>query len=405
MIFRPSGSSLRAFPLMALVWLVSGESACSRSDAPAGPPASQPVLAPAPAPPAPAAPTLTLPTDPAPELTPALASKLAALPLSCVGRPYPNKPGHVHADAAEAVPHPQKTPIFSGCFDWHSSVHMHWTLVRLLGRFPDLPEAPRIVAALDAAFTPEKAALELAFFRTPHNATFERTYGWAWYLRLAGELARLDHPRAAAWRAALAPLTAHLRDASITYFDKLPKPVRHGVHANTAFAMDHMLGYARAVQDRDFEAALSGRARDFFLADRACPAAYEPSGVDFVSPCLAEAHLLAQVLPPGEFVAWFDAFLPPPVSPEFANLRALPPITDPKDYVIGHLVGLGFHRAWCYRGLAAAFSAADPRRRWFTALAASHLTEGLAGMDRTGYGGEHWLASFATYALTAEPNP
>ncbi len=378
-----------------------GRSSKDRAD-PAGPPtpgkAPDQVAPAAPAPPAP-------PEVDAPELTAALASKLAALPLSCVGKPYPNKPGHVFASDAEAVPHPQKTPIFFGCFDWHSSVHMHWTLVRLLRRFPDLPEAPRVVAALDAAFTPEKAAAELAFFRTPHNATFERTYGWAWFLRLAGELALLDHPRAPAWRGALAPLTAHLRDASIAYFDKLPKPVRHGVHANTAFAMDHMLRYARAVQDRDFEAALTRRARDFFLADRACPAAYEPSGVDFVSPCLAEAHLLAQVLPPSEFTAWFDAFLPSPADPGFASLRALPPITDPKDYVIGHLVGLGFQRAWCYRGLASAFPEADPRRRWFTALAASHLAEGLAGMDRTGYGGEHWLASFATYALTAEATP
>jgi hypothetical protein len=248
---------------------------------------------PVPAPAASPAPAVTPPAVTAPELTPALASKLAALPLSCIARPYPNKPGHVHATDAEAVPHPRKTPIFSGCFDWHSSVHMHWTLVRLLGRFPDLPEAPRIVAALDAAFTPEKAALELAFFRTPHNATFERTYGWAWYLRLAGELASLEHPRAAAWRAALTPLTAHLRAAAIAYYDKLPKPVRHGVHANTAFAMDHMLRYARAVPDRDFEAALTRRARDFFFADHTCPALYEPSGVDFVSPCLAEAYLLA----------------------------------------------------------------------------------------------------------------
>ncbi|MBU1412656.1 DUF2891 domain-containing protein [Myxococcota bacterium] len=343
-----------------------------------------------------------LPSVEAPALTRALATKLAALPLACIGKPYPNKPGHVLASDAENLPHAQKTPIFHGCFDWHSSVHMHWTLVRLARLFPELPDRERILTLLDSQFTPAKVAAELAFFRTPHNTTFERTYGWAWLLRLAGEIALWKDPRARAWQAALTPLVRHIRDASMAHLDKLARPVRHGVHANTAFAMDMMLKYAQAVGDHDFEAALARRARDFYLADRDCPAAYEPSGVDFISPCLSEAHLLSQILPPAEFSAWFDAFLPAVGTPGFDNLRAPPQITDYKDYVIGHLVGLNFSRAWSYRGLAAAFPASDGRRAWFASLGAIHLIEGLLGMDRTGYGGEHWLASFATYALTVD---
>ena len=346
-----------------------------------------------------------LPRVVSPQLTRELAARLAALPLSCVGRPYPNKPGHVLASDDESAPHAQKTPIFQGCFDWHSSVHMHWTLVRLIRLFPDLPDRGRIVALLDAQFTPEKVAVELAFFRTPHNKTFERTYGWAWFLRLAGELALLPDPHAVAWRTALAPLEKHLRDASMAYLELLPKPVRHGVHANTAFAMDMMLKYAVAVGDAEFEAALKKRGRAFFLGDRDCPAAYEPSGVDFVSPCLAEAHLLSQVLPQAEFLPWFNAFLPSVFAAGFDNLRAPPPITDYRDYVIGHLVGLNFSRAWAYGELCAAFPEADGRRAAFSTLGAIHLVAGLQAMDQTGYGGEHWLASFATYALTAQPKP
>ncbi len=344
-----------------------------------------------------------LPTIEAPALTRELASKLARLPLACIGKPYPNKPGHVLASDAENLPHAQKTPIFSGCFDWHSSVHMHWTLVRLIRLFPDLPQRDEIVALLDARFTPDKVAAELAFFRTPHNATFERTYGWAWFLRLAGEIAQLKDPQARSWQAALAPLTRHIRDASLAHLEKLSNPVRHGVHANTAFAMDMMLKYAQAVGDTEFSDALKKRALFFFRADLDCPAAYEPSGVDFVSPCLSEAHLLSQVLPQAEFVRWFDAFLPAVGSPGFDNLRAPPQITDYKDYVIGHLVGLNFHRAGSFRALAAAFPESDGRRAWFASLASIHLIAGLLGMDQTGYGGEHWLASFATVALASNP--
>jgi hypothetical protein len=161
-----------------------------------------------------------------------------------------------------------------------------------------------------------------------------------------------------------------------------------------------MLKYARAAGDRAFEASLVRRARDFFLTDRACPAAYEPSGVDFVSPCLAQAHLLAQVLPATEFHSWLEAFLPAVGAPTFVTLRAPPHVTDYQDYVIGHLVGLNFQRAWSYRGLAGTFPEPDPRRARFESLASLHLLAGLVGMDRTGYGGGHWLASFATYALS-----
>ncbi len=345
-------------------------------------------------------PSFEIPRVSLPVLDRDLANRLSELPLSCIPRSYPNKPGHVYAEDAEAVPHRQKTPVFHGCFDWHSSVHMHWTLVRLLRVVPDLPRRPEIVKLLNDQFTPEKVATEVAFFNTPHNRTFERIYGWAWLLRLQGELMLSGEDEAHRWRETLAPLASMIRDRSIVFLEKLPKPVRPGTHQNTAFGMDHLWKYAKAADDRELLEVLRRQATFFFGQDAACPVSWEPSGVDFISPCLAEAHLMSSVLEQEEFVAWLDRFLPDPHTEAFSSLRTPPVITDLQDYVIGHLVGLNFQRAWAYLELAARLPEKDRRRNAFRQLGALHLAEGLKDMNRTGYGGEHWLASFAVNALT-----
>jgi hypothetical protein len=337
-----------------------------------------------------------------PVLSPDMAEKLALLPLSCIKKDYPNKPGHVHESNESAVSHTLKTPIFSGCFDWHSSVHMHWTLIRLMRIFPNLTQKDKIIELMNEQFTKEKVETEIAFLNEKYNRTFERTYGWAWLLRLQSELVLMNDENGKKWAEILDPLAKLIRDRSIEYFNKLPKPVRPGTHSNTAFSMDHMLKYAVISGDREFEEALKKRAVDFFYNDKNCPTDYEPSGVDFVSPCLAEAHLLSQVLEKNKFFNWFNEFLKNPGSYEFSFILNPPEITDHTDYVIGHLVGLNFQRAWSYTGISGVLEKNDYRKELFRSIAAIHLHEGLNGMDKTGYGGEHWLASFATYALTAE---
>jgi hypothetical protein len=331
-----------------------------------------------------------------------MAVKLSELPLSCITKKYPNKPGHIHADENDAVPHYEKTVIFSGCFDWHSAVHMHWTLVRLIRVFPDLPNRDKIIELLDSQFTSEKVAKEIEFFSAPYNKTFERIYGWAWLIRLQAEILISKETNAKNWGNALEPLVKIIRDRAIDYFNILPKPVRPGFHPNTAFAMDHILKYGTAANDQELVATIKKRALDFYKNDINCPTAYEPSGVDFISPCLAEAHLMSQVMEPEIFKDWLDKFLPSLKSSEFENVATPPYITDYKDYVIGHLVGLNFQRSWSYNGIAEVLDDKDPRKKLFKNLAATHLAEGINGMDKTGYGGEHWLASFATYALSCK---
>ncbi|MGI6395454.1 MAG: DUF2891 domain-containing protein [bacterium] len=331
-----------------------------------------------------------------------IAEKLAALSLSCILKPYPNKPGHIFTDEASEVTHTTKTPIFSGCFDWHSAVHMHWTLVRLIRLFPDLSQKQQIIELMNSQFTEEKVKAEFAFFSEKQNVVFERTYGWAWLLRLQSELALLGDENGKKWFEALSPLTKLIRNRSIEYFKKLPKPVRDGTHSNTAFSIDQMLNYATILKDREFEEILKEESLRFFSNDINCPTQYEPSGIDFISPCLSEAYLMSQILDQKEFYRWFDKFLKSPENNEFLSILNPPEVTDHSDYLIGHLVGLNFQRAWAFFGISNALSTDDHRKKLFKSTASNHLDEGLSGMDKTGYGGEHWLASFALYALTVE---
>jgi hypothetical protein len=346
-----------------------------------------------------------LPPADRPTLDRERASRFAGLALACVHRAFPNKPSHVYDSEADLVPPTLATPAFYGCFDWHSAVHGHWALVRLLTLFPELPEAAAIRAALDEDLTPTRLAGELAFFGAPRNRTFERPYGWGWLLRLATELGAAPGPDAARWNASLAPLSHHLAGLFGDYLERLSLPVRSGQHQNTAFALVHLLDFARATGDAALLAAASNRAKSFYAADRDCPTEYEPSGEDFLSPCLAEADVMRRVLPPAELAVWLDRFLPAPASPAFAPLRSPPPIGDLTDPKLVHLVGLSFHRAACLEGLARDLPPGDGRAPVFARIAALHADTALRQMQSSDYGGEHWLASFAIAALAPAVEP
>ncbi len=326
------------------------------------------------------------------------ARRLAGLSLACVDRPFPNKPGHVIEFAGHLRPPKVLTPAFHGCFDWHSAVHGHWALARVLKAFPGLPDAAPIRAALSRHLRPDVLARERAFFQEKRNRTFERPYGWGWYLRLAAELRAFDDPDARRWSAAVEPLARDFAASMATYLARLSFPIREGTHANTAFALTHAWDYAVAADDATLKGAIDAAARRFYLADRACPLAYEPSGEDFLSPCLAEADLVRRVLPAGEFREWLRAFLPS--TGDAAAFQLEPPeVRDRQDPRIGHLIGLDFHRAWCLLGIASALPPGDPLADRLRSLADAHRSAGLSDMQDSGYGGEHWLASFALYLL------
>jgi hypothetical protein len=330
----------------------------------------------------------------------AQASKFVALSLECTKKPWPNKPSHVYAVEGDLQAPSVVTPAFYGCFDWHSAVHGHWAMLRLLKKFPGMPEADRVRARLDENLSAHRLGREVVFFEQDRNKLFERPYGWGWYLRLYGEANDCSLAGCKRWAKELKPLADLLRGRMVEYLGKLSVPIRAGTHPNTAFALAHMLDAARSLGEAGFEGVIIKRARGFYLADKDCPVAYEPSGEDFVSGCLAEADLMRRVLPQGEFVAWLDGFLPPVGSERFLPLRTPVAVKDRHDPKIGHLIGLAFHRAWCFEGIASALPASDGRRADYGKLAGMHRQAGIEQMFDSGYGGSHWLASFAIYLLT-----
>jgi hypothetical protein len=342
----------------------------------------------------------SLPEPALPAFDAGRAADFARLSLACVEREYPTKPADVLAGDHEVLPPRVVHPAFFGCFDWHSAVHGHWALIRALKAFPDLGVAAEIRESLDRRLRPEVLGREAGHFDAPHNRLFERPYGWAWLLRLQAELLTFDDPDARRWAEAIRPLAARLGELLAGYTKILSVPVRAGTHNSTAYAFTHALDYARAAGDSELERILMARSLDYFLADRDCPGGWEPSGEDFISPCLVEADLMRRVLPGVEFAEWLDGFLPDVAAPGLEPLRRPPVVLDPEDPRVGHLIGLSLQRAASYQGIAGALVDEDPRRELFGRLAALHAEHGLRLMDGSGYGGEHWLASFAIYLLT-----
>ncbi len=335
---------------------------------------------------------------------------LARVALAHVARPFPFQFTHLVADESEGHDlDPQRLhPVFGGSYDWHSSVHMHWSLARLLNRAgagvsPDVaPLAPEIVQRFDQAFTPEHVGRELAYVARPAAAHWERPYGWAWLLKLYAELAVCVHPNAHAWRSALAPLADLLADRLYDYLGRLPHPVRHGVHGNTAFAMILALQFANTVGDAEFAAHLRERAGVFFGDDRDYRLAFDRSGEDFLSPALTEALLMSFALPRAEFLDWFGGFLPEVAD---ANHPFFAPVSvgaaNETDARIAHLHGLNLSRTWALRGLMQQLTPGeDPRWQRFGEAAGAALAVAAPAVVGGDDVSTHWLVSFWLLAET-----
>jgi hypothetical protein len=335
-----------------------------------------------------------------PELDRATASSFARLALRGVAQEYPNKPEHVMNDRGDVRGPRDLHPSFYGSYDWHSSVHGHWMLVRLLREFPDLPEAAEIRRTLDASLSAGNLAAEAAYLDRPGTASFERMYGWAWLLKLAEELHRWDDADGRRWATNLQPLAEAVVRRYLAFLPKQVYPIRRGVHHNTAFGMALALDYARAVGRADLDSLLVERSRAYFGGDVDVPAAWEPDGDDFLSRALVEADLMRRVLPAPEFARWFHAFLPGVARGEPATLLAPAQVTDRGDPGLVHLDGLNLSRAWCMRAIATTLPADDRARPVLLASAVRHAEAALPHVASGDYLGEHWLASFAVYLLT-----
>ncbi|HXX40829.1 MAG TPA: DUF2891 domain-containing protein [Chthoniobacterales bacterium] len=338
------------------------------------------------------------------------AERFAKLALACVHKEYPNKIAHVLNSDADVAPPRKLTPAFCGCYDWHSSVHGHWLLVRLLRTFPEASFASAAREALKQSLTAENLKQEATYLRGEGRASFERPYGLAWMLQLCAELHEWDDPQAREWSANLRPLEEIAVERLKTWLPKLLNPVRIGEHDQTAFGLGLMLDYARAVHDEAFAKLVSDSAKKFFLSDKNCPLAYEPSGEDFLSPSLGEADVMRRVLPPDQFAKWLKDFMPqiPSGNPTRTTPTDWLPVAvspDPSDPKLAHLDGLNLSRAWMLEGILSALPNDDPRRAALQATADAHRHAGLAAVTGEHYEGGHWLGSFAVYLTTRRGIP
>lgn len=357
-------------------------------------------------------PVMTTPAIPVPStsypgnIDPALASRFSRLAIDCVHREYPNKVSRTMDSDAEVGPPRELFPVFYGCFDWHSSVHGHWLLVRLLRVGPkDAPWRDEAIEKLNVSFAEDKVAGELAQFNRPARGSWERPYGLAWFLQLTAELREWDDPQAREWLAVLEPLERDIADSLKEWLPKLAYPIRLGTHNQSAFAFGLMLDWARVAEDSDMERLIVERSLAFHKNDKNCPLDYEPSGEDFLSPCLMEADLMRRILNPEDFSFWLSDFMPRIPTDGSGDWLAPGIVTDATDGKLVHLDGVNSSRAWNLYNIARALPKGDPREASLVAAAKIHAEAGVAAVSDEHYSGSHWLASFATYLMTDRGAP
>ncbi len=331
------------------------------------------------------------------------ASKLAAIALIGIQKEFPNKPGHVFNKKEDAKIPREFHPAFYGCYDWHSAVHSHWMLIRLLKTFPELDNAEKIRAVLRRHLAKKNLKTEADYFRRPNTKSFERTYGWAWLLKLVEELHSWKDKDGNRWRKNIKPLEKVIVDGYLQFLPKQTYPIRTGVHPNTAFGLAFALDYARAVEHKKLIKLIEERSRTYYGKDENIPASWEPGGNDFFSPSLIEADLMWRVLSKKEYSKWLGKFLPGLAKGKPKTLFEPATVSDRRDPLIVHLDGLNLSRAWCMRNIAAALGKNHPAYPVLIRSATRHGTTALKHVASGEYAGEHWLASFAVYMLST-PN-
>lgn len=326
------------------------------------------------------------------------ALTLSLLPLKCLLKEFPNKTSHISNSNIDHVKLPSELhPCFYGCFDWHSSVHGHWMLIRILKLYPNLPNQKEIRIALNQTLTSDNIINEVKYFDYENTKGWERTYGWAWLLKLDEELMGWNDVDGKNWHENLKPLTEKITNLWIDFIPKQTYPNRTGVHPNTAFGLVFALDYARKSNHKTFEKLITDHALRLYQNDKNAPAIWEPNGSDFFSPSLQEADLMRKILSPEKFSLWRDKFL---TNDALAHLSILPIVSDRADLQIVHLDGLSFSRSWCMQSLALTYPKNHPNRKLLFEAHLSHLNSALKEFSAGHYSGDHWLASFALFALT-----
>jgi len=324
------------------------------------------------------------------ELTLSQANHLATLPIKCLQQEYPNKLSQLLIDSTEIQSPKVLHPAFYGCFDWHSSVHGHWSLIFLLNKFPNLENKEEIIKKLQINLSKENIQTEINYLNKTHEKSFERTYGWNWLLKLQLELETSNESFAKELAQNLKPLSNLIIERYIEFLPKLLYPIRVGTHSNTAFGLTMAWDYAVYSKDENFQNSIKSNAKRLFNSDKNCPMSWEPSGTDFLSPCLEEMAIMERILPKNEFLKWVKDFAPQLFLKNF-NWEVAK-VSDRTDGHLVHLDGLNFSRAWNFYHLVNQYPNAFSHLK---KVADYHFQFSLPSVVDGNYEGEHWLASFA----------
>ena len=318
------------------------------------------------------------------------ANHLATLPIKCLQQEYPNKLSQLLIDSTEIASPKQLHPAFYGCFDWHSSVHGHWSLVYLLNNFPNLDARDQMIQKLQINLSKENINQEIIYLSKAHEKSFERTYGWAWLLKLQMELETSQDKKIKDLAQNLQPLSDLIVSRYIEFLPKLNYPIRAGTHANSAFGMNLAWDYAVYAKNEALRQSLTENAIRLYQKDENCPFDWEPSGTDFLSPCLEELGIMQRVLPSKTFLLWLKNFAPKLFHKNYDWRVA--EVSDRTDGHLVHLDGLNFSRAWNFYYLIQHYPKEFSHLK---KVADTHLTFSLPSVVDGNYEGEHWLASFA----------
>ncbi len=387
---------------------------------------------------------IPIPTGPPPSLDLETALTVLAGPLSCIDRPQPipsARSGYLYEATYVRRPGFEENLAFYGCWDWHSAVNSMWALVKMAREMPEIPVAGLIREKVGFHITARSMQGELEYLAA--NPTFERPYGWVWLLLLHAELASWDDPQAQDWAEHMEPAADLVAERLAEYLTGLRRPVRSGTHRSSAFTISMGLRATAMHPRRGLERVLRDSAVRFFADDDDCDVEDEPGRSDFLSPCLEEAALMAELMDQDDYVPWLDSLLPHMDSADFAPLRTsaltdsaadgrLEALAEAFSVVVergsnvsvrvresitaslsdttyaararrSHLTSLGFGRADAMLRIAAALPPTDPRVEKLRNLAAHHGRTGLETMFDADYAGSHWISSFAVkYLVEAE---
>lgn len=326
---------------------------------------------------------------------------LAEMALVCIPKEYPNHIVHMLNSDADVQSPRELHPAFYGCFDWHSAVHNHWLLARIACLYPSLTVTERAISTLSKNLTTENIQGEISYFEAPNRVSFEAPYGLAWLLMLCADLSSWDHPVAKHCANALKPLETLAADRLYKSINKLTHPIRTGTHNQTAFSLSLAYDWARKTGAIEMEFWVTEIAQQFYLEDRDAPISYEPSGHDFLSPCLSEADLMRRLLSQQDFSEWLYQFAPWIDKRSNGLLLEPAPASDPEDWHQVHLDGLNLSRAWMLQGIASALPNNDRRVSPLLNAAKAHCDTAIpAALTHPHYSGTHWLGTLAVYLLT-----